>query len=77
MCTTLTRRDCIFSRWNSTDEDLKQVIFNEFRLQHRGCYTAKDLLNFLEKKLLKTSEQVVISQSFPKSLGISLGCYRS
>ena len=77
MGTTLTKRDCIFSRWDSTDDGLKQVIFNEFRMHHRGCYTAKDLLDFLEKKLLKASEQVMIAKSFTKSLGIDSGCDRS
>lgn len=52
----LTRKKCIFSCWDATDEELKQTIFNEFKSQHKGCYTKQDLLDFLEKKLARPLE---------------------
>ncbi len=52
----LTKKETIFSDWDATDEEIKQLIFDEFKIKHKGCYTEKDLLNFLEKKLLRPPE---------------------
>jgi len=58
MCTPLTRRECILSRWDAIDENLKRLLFNEFKFKHNGCYTERDLLNFLEKKLLGSLQKI-------------------
>lgn len=52
----LTRKECILACWDRADENLKHLIFNEFKSRHKGCYTERDLLNFLEKKLLKSKD---------------------
>jgi hypothetical protein len=54
MCTPQTRKECIFSRWDATDDDMQLVIFEEFKKKYKGCYTERDLLNFLEKKFSET-----------------------
>jgi hypothetical protein len=56
MNTQPTRKECIYSYWDTIDEDTKRAIFHEFKIKHKGCYTEKDLLNFLEKKLERPSE---------------------
>lgn len=58
MCTQLSRKEYIFSRWDAIDENVKRMIFNEFKLRHNGCYTEKDLLNFLEKKILGSPKKI-------------------
>lgn len=52
MCTQPTRKERIFSHWDNTDVNVQRTIFNEFKIKHKGCYTRKDLMNFLEQKLL-------------------------
>ncbi len=53
MGTPLTRKDRIISLWETTDDDTQRFIFNEFKTKHRRCYTERDLLNFLELKLMR------------------------
>lgn len=60
MCTPLTRRECIYSCWDATDDDMKHMIINEFRISYKGCYTQRALLNFLEKKLLETKSSDIL-----------------
>ena len=52
MCIPINKKEYIYSRWDSTTEDTKRLIFNEFRMKHRGYYTEKAFLCFLEKKLI-------------------------
>ncbi len=52
MCTQPTRQEHIFSHWDSTEEKVQQTIFDEFKSKYQGCYTQRDLMNFLEQKLL-------------------------
>lgn len=47
----MSKKETIYSRWEVADEDKKRRIFNEFKLKYRGCFTEKDLLSFLERKL--------------------------
>jgi hypothetical protein len=54
----LTRKQCILARWDAADDNLQRVIFNEFKFRHKGCYTERDLLNFLEKKLLGSQDKM-------------------
>jgi len=51
MCTVPSRQEAVFARWHATDEQLKQLLFNEFRKKYRGCYSRNELLDFLEKTL--------------------------
>ena len=54
MCTVPSRQETVFARWHATDEQLKQLLFNEFRKKYRGCYSREELLDFLEKTLCST-----------------------
>ncbi len=64
MCTPQTRRERIFLRWDATDSHTQRMIFNEFKMKHQGCYSQRDLLNFLEKKLMQTPETAANSINY-------------
>jgi len=48
----------IYSHWDAIDEEEKRHIFNAFKLKYNGCYKRRDLLNFLELRLMAECDLV-------------------
>ena len=60
MCMSQERKEHVYSLWDSTDEDKKYLIINEFRIKHRGSYTQQIFLTFLEDKLLQNFNEMSV-----------------
>jgi hypothetical protein len=58
MCMSMAIKERIFSRWDAVDDAVQRMLMNEFKVKHKGCYTEKDLLTFLEARLPKASKKV-------------------